>query len=374
LLGLPQIIPEPCPSRQQVEIERKWSISGLKLRAGDILALQACADDFDDLTVDKSPGRSHEIELHIVDRTSLEIALARAEAQIGQELFRLRKQQQEALEKVMPVEVRQRKNVAGLEADYVDDLLQAEQLQQQIRARIGNSREGLLAEVDRVLQSFRDNHLSTAGTRRRMSAVGAELNRLMRSELGQIEPQLTEARKQTDETRPETASGYRNPLSEARRHQEEVIKTLQGLLQLLEPWNSTYAVRSEAKEIAQEQERLKRQTARLGQEIPAGQKPAELSSVQSDELSRAADLQNKLAERTAHLLQEMEGVPSPGSVARQEAGRRCKDARIRAESQRESTGPGPKQAGRKCPGHARSGPGHGGIARTRSRRTDQEDG
>jgi hypothetical protein len=308
LLGLAQIFPEFCPNRQQVEIERKWPIAGLKLRAGDTLVLQACADDFDDLTVAKRPGRSHEVELHIVDRTSLEIALARAEAQIGQEVSRLHNQQQEALEKVKGIEERQRRNPAHHEADSVDDLLQAEQLQQQIRERIGNNREGLLADVERVLHSFRDNHLSAAGTPVRMSAVGAEVERLRRSELVQIEPQLTEARKQSEMelTKAETARALRNPLSEARRHQEEVVKTLQELLQLLQPWNRTSAVRSEAKEIAQEQGRLKRQTACLGREIPAGQKPAELSAVQNDELSRAAELQNKLAERTARLLQELE--------------------------------------------------------------------
>ena len=63
----------------------------------------------------------------------------------------------------------------------------------------------------------------------------------------------------------------RAPLTEARKHQEEVEKSLTGLLKLLEPWSSTREVKGEAKAILQEQDKLNQDTTKLSKEIPAGE-------------------------------------------------------------------------------------------------------
>src|SRR5205823_13017800 len=92
----------------RLEIGRRWSLRELNLQEGAILVLQACADDFDDVTVGKKPGCSQEVELRVVSRTALELALDEAQAQVQQELVRLHKQQQEALAKVIPAETQRR--------------------------------------------------------------------------------------------------------------------------------------------------------------------------------------------------------------------------------------------------------------------------
>src|SRR5262249_59068172 len=89
---------------QVMDVMRRWSLKELNLKEGDLLVLQACADDFDDVTVLKKPGRSQEVELRVVGRTALDIALNEAQAQIEQEIVRLRNQQREALEKAIPAE------------------------------------------------------------------------------------------------------------------------------------------------------------------------------------------------------------------------------------------------------------------------------
>src|SRR5438552_922166 len=167
---------------QLLDVGRRWSLKGLKLREGDVLALQACADDFDDVTVLKEPGRSPEVELHIVGRNALDIGLYESQAQIEQEIVRLREQQREALEKVIPAEAQWR-NKVPLQAKHLDDLLQAEQTQQQIRARVGTRQEGLRAQVARILQTMRDNHLPRSGAQDRLETILAELDRLSREEL-----------------------------------------------------------------------------------------------------------------------------------------------------------------------------------------------
>ena len=113
-------------------------------------------------------------------------------------LLRLKKQQDEAIEKVLPAETRSRTTGERLNPDELDQLMQAEQLQQQVRARVGTREEGLRAEAAKVLQTLKDNQLPRTGTQDRMESVANELDRIARQELEQIEPQLTEARKENE--------------------------------------------------------------------------------------------------------------------------------------------------------------------------------
>src|SRR5262249_30175436 len=152
------------------------------------------ADDFDDVAVDKKAGRSHEVELRVVSREALEIILTRAQSQVQQELVRLRKMQQEALQQVIGPE-QQWRNTDRRRDEDIQQWFQAEQLQQQINARVGTPREGLRAEVARILQALTDNRVPRSGAQERMETVATELERLAAKELGQIEPNLTRARK-----------------------------------------------------------------------------------------------------------------------------------------------------------------------------------
>jgi hypothetical protein len=294
---------------QRLEAGRRWSLKELQLREGDILAIQACADDFDDVTVNKQPGRSNEIELRIVNRTALDLSLNEAQAKIQQEVVRLHKQQQDALQKVIPAETFARNNKGQLEPKHIDDLLQAEQIQQQIRARIGTRQEGLRADVARVQQALRDNHLPRSGIQDLMDALANELDRLDREELRQIEPRLTEARKES-EAGPEKQTvdpKSKPPLTEARKHQEEVEKTLAGLLKLLEPWSSTREFQGEAKSILQEQRKLAGETSTLNQ-ATLGKKDQDLTPAEKSELQKTAELQGRLAERTQQLLNKLDNL------------------------------------------------------------------
>ena len=56
---------------QHLEGSRRWALSSLNLKEGDVLALQVCADDFDDVTALKRPGQSHEVELRVVSKNAL---------------------------------------------------------------------------------------------------------------------------------------------------------------------------------------------------------------------------------------------------------------------------------------------------------------
>lgn len=313
LAGQPAPVPDLRLRPKGLQVAQRLSlqwfkhVNGAPLQEGDVLIFQPCADDFDDVAVDKKPGRGHEVQLRVVSRPALEILLNQAQSQVQREITRLRRMQQDALQQVIGPEGQWR-NTGQLRDRDVDQVLQAEQLQQQIRARVGDKKEGLQAEVARVLRAMRDNHLPRSGAQERMETVADELNRLERNDLNEIEPRLTRARKEKDgaSTPPKPASKQKGPLTEARKHQEEVEATLGELLKLLEPWGSLNEIKGETRKLLEEQRKLQDETGKLDNEETRGQPSEQLNPDQKAALEKSAELQNKLAERATELLGKME--------------------------------------------------------------------
>jgi hypothetical protein len=305
LVGVPAVV-----KQTHVQVARRLALKqfrhpdGSPLKDGDVLTLQAVADDFDDVSVDKAPGRSHEVEIQIIGRNALELALNKEQARIQQELVKLREEQRDALKKVSGVEPHWNRT-GKLTPEQTEQLQQAEQQQEQIRERVGPTKEdGLRAEVGKLLDTLKDNKLPRSAVHERMEAVSDELDRLAREELDQIEPRLTNVRKE------DQAPGKKdkNLLTEARKHQEEVEKTLNDLLTRLEPWTSTQEIKGTAKSILQEQRQLNKDTETLAQKDLQGKNPDELTPEQKAELDRLKEAQQKLKQRTDQLLEKMNRV------------------------------------------------------------------
>ncbi|MFN4260219.1 MAG: hypothetical protein ACK4RK_13060, partial [Gemmataceae bacterium] len=312
----PLPLPTPWPRLRPTywTVRQRWSLANIRhldgspLREGDVVLIQGCATDFDDVWSAKDAGRSHEIELHIVGMPALEAQLNQTQAEVQQELLRLREHQRDALKKVAAAE-KQWRNTGQLRPEEVDQLMQAEQLQQQIRGRVGNDeQEGLRAAVKRALQMIRDNHLPASGAKERLAEAAAELERLANEELNQIEPHLTNARKENElvqEPRPPDKTA-RGPLTNARQHQEEADKTFNALLARLEPWSQIREVQGEAKNLLDEQRRLIDETDQLSKQLPLGQRPETLTPEQRAELDKTADRQNRAADHVKELLDKMD--------------------------------------------------------------------
>lgn len=450
--------PAPRLRLPHLEFVRKLPLRSLRradggpLREGDTVTLQACADDFDDVSVGKEPGRSHEVTIRIVGRDVLEAELNREQGRIQQELVQLRDRQREALAKVKEIDARLRQGGKVLperqaaeaeaaaqkaaqdardeadkaqKADTADareahrqkavalraeaqkqdaqarelkrqamQLPEAAQLQQKIRERVGNEREGLRAELDRVREMLRQNGMENSNAMERMTRVAREIDRLADREMEQIEPRLTNARKlaeledertrqerraeaerkakqveeeakkadaraaalaeqataaekdaaaassdrdrerrtedakqlrqqaqeqtaraaeqraEAERERREAGEGpdprrVRQALVEARRGQEEVEKTLNALLNDLEPWSSTLEVTGEAGRLAQEQKELMAQLEELERKGLTGKNREELAELEKAELDAARDAQKRLQERADELLKQM---------------------------------------------------------------------
>lgn len=306
---------------QQILVDNRLRIAdfrhpdGHALKEGDVLVIQMAADDFDDVTGDKPPGRSHELELRIVSPATLEALLNKDQSNVRQNLLRMQQWQKEAREKTADAKA-QKEATGKLRPEDLEKLLQAEQLQQQLRARLGDEKEGLRSEVERIRQAQQDNKLPKSPSRERMEAVANELERIGREELQPIEPLLNAARESGDpadqpKSEPQKPGDdkknpRKEPLSEALKHQKEVEQTLQELLQRLEPWSGANEVRGETRGLLNEQQKLNDQTGELEQKLPPGTQREHLEEQQRADLDRTAGRQQALAEQTKQLLDKMD--------------------------------------------------------------------
>jgi hypothetical protein len=285
---------------RQVELNTHWPLRGT-FKEGEIVVLQICADDFNNLLEPRAVGRSHEIELRIVAKGELAKQLDEDFAKIQQELVRLQHMQEEALKHVE--DVQKNKDKPGAKTSH-DKLVEAEQIQRQIQERIGQRKEeGLRQELANLQNKMRDNQLPPSDMQDRLRTLATELDRLARENLQQIEAKLSEARKEMAGTA-KPAPKNKDPLKEAQSHQEDAKKTLDELAKFLDPWANMHQIKGRTRDLLTKQKELKKETDALlpqQNEIP---KNEDLKG----ELSKKADTQNNLAQEAQDLLDMMNKV------------------------------------------------------------------
>ncbi len=303
---------------KRVEAETRWSLAGLA-NEGDTLLVQACALDFNDLAAFPTPGRSPVLELKVVGRKKLVADLDDAQAQMQQALMRLREMQQRAIEKVRAAEEQWR--VTGkLRPEDAVNVAEAEQLQKQIQERVGEKPdEGLRGELARLRQTMRDNKLPRSATEERLKAMKDELDRLAREHLPEIEPRLTNARRELEnraDARP-PAPKERGDLDRAREHQEEVKRSIDDLLKFLDNFAPVQQVRGELRQILDKQRELQQETEKLelNTRKAIAKEPPPKVAPKKDEKPRPVQLspedeatRRELAARQKALADQMQGL------------------------------------------------------------------
>ncbi len=289
---------------QRIPVIRKLALKDFKhidpaeggLKEGDILSIQACADDYDDVSAGKEPGRSHVVEINIVGQNALEIVVNQAQAKVQQDLVFLRKMQQEATKKVNDVQQRLKETGKLTENDH-DQLVQAEETQRQVRDHIGDKKEGLRAEVERIRETLRENPLPRSGSEKRMERVAEELDRLTREELPQIEPRLTNARKQD-----EAASPNKQERAAAREQAQRKEQEAREAERLAEEKEKAAV---EAERLVKDKPKNDPERLKTEQEAAAKRKEAEANRDKAKELQKQAkELRQQADAGARQLLQE----------------------------------------------------------------------
>ncbi len=261
---------------------------GTPLRDGDTLFIRGAADDWDDVTPAKQPGRSGDIEIRIASPDAIEAWLQRELAALRPELRRLRDQEREARQKAG--EVIAQPDGTLIPADR-DRLLAAEQAQRQIRGKISDEHDGLRAKGDILRETVQANNLPRSNTTDRVGMVADELSRLADRDLPVIEPSLADAR-QLGSQPPRSGQEKAVPelLRKAGRHQKAVEDGLSDLLDLLSVWGGAGEIRGEARVLRDFVLRQADQVEKLENGTPPG------------ELDRAGTRADQAAEQASQLL------------------------------------------------------------------------
>jgi hypothetical protein len=356
-------LPAPGPALRlrpgQLEFATRWPLRN-RFKEGETIAVQLCADDFCDIYGRREPGRSHEIELHIVGKFELARNVDDKLAEVQQQLKRLQKMQEQAAQAVK--DVRGKDKITQKELDQV---VEAEQTQKQIRERVGSQPdEGLRHELGKLQQMLRDNKMTDTEAQEKVAMLKGELDRLAQQELQQIEPQLAEARKdlaqaekkqsaekqpgsdnkaekQPGDNKAEKQPGSDNKaekqpggdnqaekqkkaeaekkdgsskeaLERAARLQQEAQKAIDELVKSMAPWSSLQQIRAEAGDIYNKQKTLKEdleQLQALKQEsdklpLTPGQREVEEKELK-ERMNEKAEQQDNLGKRMDDLVNTM---------------------------------------------------------------------
>jgi len=299
----PAVTVRPQPSRYDARFTLPVSAflrdDGTPVRDGDTVYLRAAADDWDDVSVLKEPGRSGEFELRIASRESIEAFLQKELAAMRPDLLRLREQQHNARQKtdeVIP------KADGTLSPADREKLLNAEQTQKQIRGKVADARDGVRAKADVLRELVRLNNLPRSNTTDRVEVVADVLDRLTDRDIAAIEPLLGEARQHSAQP-PKSGQEKTVPnlLTRAGRHQKTVEDGLSNLIDILSQWDAG-GIRGDARVLRDNVLREANAADRLQEKVPPGKSPDQLKPGERMELDKAAGKVDRLAEQANGLL------------------------------------------------------------------------
>ncbi|MCI0463480.1 MAG: hypothetical protein L0Z62_41610 [Gemmataceae bacterium] len=304
---------------KRVQAQVRWPLAGL-VEEGDTLLVQACALDFNDVSPFPNPGRSAVIRLTVVGRKELLRTVDDGQAKLEQELVKLREMQEQAIGKLIRPE-QQWRQTGKLRPEDVVQVAESEQIQKQINERIGQKPdEGLRGELARLQDTLKENKLPQSATSERLKAMKDELDRLAREHLPEIEPRLTNARREL-ENKPDAkppAPKAKGDLDRAREHQEEIKRSLDDLHKFLDDWADVQQIRGKLRQIADKQREIQQETEKLELDTRKqdGKKPQpkgareerKLTPEDETKLRELASRQKRLANQTQNLLDQMNRV------------------------------------------------------------------
>ncbi|MDW8243396.1 MAG: hypothetical protein RMJ88_09315 [Thermogemmata sp.] len=307
-------------SQGNVNLQELRHFDGRPPRPGDVLHVRLAAWDNDTISpckpagyaavlrdntetpsADTSRTKNWDFTLTIVTQETLLALIQKELAALLPESMRLRDLHLEAIE-----QLRQYSSPADNPASITqrERLLRTEQLQRQLRHRVEDHRDGLVARVQRLHTLAQTNTLPPSTVTRRLQAVSDLLGRLAEQELPALDNRLWELREASQTDKPATfGQNLQDRLSALERQQHRVRQQLQALVELLAEWSGAADIRSEAQLLHQRLIQQAGEVQKLGEILPAGRPWEMLDTTQKAELNKEANRLETTAEQITALLQ-----------------------------------------------------------------------
>jgi hypothetical protein len=277
---------------------------------GDRITIRTAANDYDDVSVLKEPGRSkEEITIQVVSKSALETVLQEQLSQLRPKLLTMREQLRQTREKAD--EVAKAAADGKLSSEEAAKLGQAERDQRNIRNQVSDPRDGLQQAAQLLKDTVEANGVPRTTTTERVTAIADDLARLSEQHLDTVEPLLSGAKQEADKQatggKPD-AKKIADELKKAVRQQQAAEATVDAMLKKLEQWAGAGEVRAEARAIKEQLNKATEQGLKATEGVEPGKPVEALTPNEKAELSRAGEKFNQLADRAAKTIEKAESM------------------------------------------------------------------
>jgi hypothetical protein len=290
-------------------VEHRWSLSELNLKPGAQVTFWATAADYL-----PQVGKSTVRRLSIITAQELEERLAQRQTVIFGELQRVLKLQQDARAQTKSLEI-QLQQVGRLNKQDVDHAQSAELNQRQVKRTLTSPTEGLPAQIADFLSDLANNRVDNPDIERRMAGIVDEIDRLGGEHLTPIERELTSVIKAAQSKLPEDAQKppttksepdalLNKSLTSAGMNQDQVIDSLEKMLDDLGLWDSYRRFAREIAGLQRDQQEIARATKEIGQKT-VGRETKDLDAQQQADLKKLAGQQVELSRKLEKVQQQM---------------------------------------------------------------------
>lgn len=324
---------------RSVPVATELALGDWRVVEGDSISLYVEAGDIAD---PEHVGRSSSRLLKVVSGGDKLLELAQKQAEILEELDRVR-----ALEQATRDETRdlatQARETGGLREQDVEGLRRLEHAQRQVAERLSKGTGSIRERVAESLDEFKANGLDSPEATRSLRAMADEIARLGETTLPRLEQQLTRARKSAetapaapeaskpdglkpDEVKPEeppkpvapdpkatTDNELTQSLGEAALAQDDVVESLSRLTSELTKIRNRRDTAEQVAQVAAEQKELNDKSAATSREN-LGKSADDLTPQQRAEAAKLAERQENLAEKLEAIQSRIEKLVATESA------------------------------------------------------------
>jgi hypothetical protein len=286
---------------KQTTVNEEWDLAPLELPTGSVVTFKGVARDYR-TPPEPNVGESRSIRLLIVSQGDFVRQIENEQKLIREEIQRLRKMEESALEQTgdlaQQAQVKETLDNAGREK-----LQTVEMTQRRIREKTTGEDGSIQDRIRQLNEKIAANRIDYFDTTKRLALMESELGRIQEQHLAPIENELTTARKNLSGDKPKEGAGDKKPaesLEEAREHQQQVVESLDAMLDQLDKWESVADVVNEARDLERRQAELSQKVSELAAKT-LGKPDADLTGEEKGAIAQAGTNQEEIRQQLNRL-------------------------------------------------------------------------